>query len=127
MRVSRGFTLIEVLIAVAILAFSLVAAIAAGSNAARSASFVRDKTLATWVAHDRLTELDAQPLWPAVGDSNDDVTMGGVDWTWHAKVKETPDPTLHRIDIVVQKKKDPSHYTYASLSAFIANVGKQTQ
>jgi general secretion pathway protein I len=119
-----GFTLLEVLVAVFVLAIALSSIIAAGSNSARNAAILRDKTLALWVAHNRLTELQTQAAWPQTGDSSDDVTMGGIVWTWHVTVKETVDPTLHRVDIRVQKKQDNTHYNYASLSSFVGSTGK---
>jgi general secretion pathway protein I len=120
-----GFTLLEVLVAVFVLAIALSAIIAGGSNYARNATTLREKTLALWVAHNRLTELDIQSVWPATGTSNDDVTMGGIVWTWRTDIKETPDPTLHRVDIVVQKKGETGLYNYAALSSFISSAGKQ--
>ena len=119
-----GFTLLEVLVAVAVLALALTAIISGGSNAARAASLMRDKTLALWVAHNRLAEIDLQPTWVQVGSSSDDVQMGGEDWTWHANVIGTQDPTLRRIDISVNKRGDGSNYSYALLSSFISSAGR---
>jgi len=120
----RGFTLLEILVAVAVLALALTAIISGGSNAARAAGSLRDKTLALWVAHNRLTEIDLQPTWPQLGTSSDDVKMGGEDWTWHAEVIGTQDPTLRRINIHVNKRNDRSNYNYADLSSFISSAGR---
>jgi general secretion pathway protein I len=123
-RRERGFTLLEVLVAVAVLALALTAIISGGSNAARAAALMRDKTLALWVAHNRLTEIDLQPTWPQPGTSSDDVSMGGEDWTWHAQVVGTQDPTLRRIDIRVNKRGDSRDYDYASLTSFVSSAGR---
>ena len=125
-RASRqaGFTLLEVLVAVAVLALALTAIISGGSSAARAAALMRDKTLALWVAHNRLAEIDLQPKWPQLGSSSDDVSMGGQDWTWRANVTGTQDPTLRRIDIHVGKRGDGSGYDYVMLSSFISSVGR---
>ncbi len=123
-RQVRGFTLLEVLVAVAVLALALTAIISGGGNAARAASTMRDKTEALWVAHNRLTEVDLQPVWPQLGTSSDDVTMGGTDWTWRAEVIGTQDPTLRRINIRVGKKGDGSNYSYVELSSFISSAGR---
>lgn len=118
-----GFTLLEVLVAVAVLALALTAIISGGSSAARAASLMRDKTLALWVAHNRLAEIDLQPTWVQIGSSSDDVQMGGEEWTWHTNVVGTQDPTLRRIDIFVNKRGQ-GDYRYAMLSSFISSAGR---
>jgi general secretion pathway protein I len=121
---ARGFTLLEVLVAVAVLALALTAIISGGGNAARAAAVMRDKTEALWVAHNRLTEIDLQPTWPQLGTSSDDVSMGGTDWTWHAEVIGTQDPTLRRINIRVNKKGEGGSYNYVEMSSFISSAGR---
>jgi len=120
----QGFTLLEILVAVAVLALALTAIISGGSNAARAAGTLRDKTLALWVAHNRLSEIDLQPSWPQLGTSSDDVKMGGEDWTWHVEVIGTQDPTLRRINIRVNRRNDRSNYNYADLSSFVSSAGR---
>jgi general secretion pathway protein I len=121
---SRGFTLLEVLVAVAVLALALTAIISGGGNAARAAALMRDKTVALWVAHNRLTEIDLQTTWPQLGSSSDDVRMAGQEWTWRASVVGTQDPTLRRIDIRVAKRGDSRDYDYATLTSFISSAGR---
>ena len=122
-----GFTLLEVLVAVTVLALALTAIISGGSSYARSASSLRDKTLALWVARNRLAEIELLPVWPQTGTSNDDVTMGGDTWTWRVDVEGTQDPTLRRVNIDVEKKSDAQKHNYIELTTFISMAGKQTQ
>lgn len=121
-----GFTLLEVLVAVAVLALAMAAIISGGSNYARNAAYLREKTLALWVAHNRMTEIALSPTFPSTGKSDDEVDLGGIRWTWHAEIKETQDKHLRRIDISVNKKADervagPKPASYASLSGFISD------
>ncbi|WP_293371813.1 type II secretion system minor pseudopilin GspI [Nevskia sp.] len=124
-RRPAGFTLIEMLIAVAVLATALGAIIGNGARFANNAAGLRDKSLALFVARNKMAELELSPNWPATGRSNEDVEMGGVKWTWRTEVKATPDPNLRRVDVRVEKKGDKSGVAFASLSGFLSNVGRQ--
>jgi len=121
-RAAGGFTLIEVLIAVAVLAVAMSAMIAGMARYADNAAALREKTLGLWVAHNRLTEIDLEPAWPALGKSDGDVEMAGIEWRWFVAVSETPDPDVRRIEIRVQAKG--RDYDAAALSSFAAKAGK---
>jgi general secretion pathway protein I len=101
-QVATGFTLVEVLVAVAVLAIALSAVIGAMAQQANNAGYLRDKTLALWVAHNRLAELQLDEELPGTGRSDGEVEMSGVEWTWRAQVTETEDPYLNRVDLEVQ-------------------------
>lgn len=113
---SRGFTLIEIIVALAVLALAMGAVISGMARYADNAGYLREKTLALWVAHNRLTEIGLAPP-PAVGKSDGDEELAGVEWKWHVTVGETPDPKVLRVDITVQVKgKDGDS---AALSSFV--------
>ncbi len=122
---SRGFTLLEMLVAVAVLAIALAAIISNGARYAGGAASLRDKSLALWVARNRLTEIELAPVWPETGKSDEDIKMGGIEWTWRVTVVGTPDPSLRRIDIRVEKKGEKNATAYATLTSFLSNVGRQ--
>ncbi|MGH8401627.1 MAG: type II secretion system minor pseudopilin GspI [Gammaproteobacteria bacterium] len=98
---SDGFTLIEVLIALAVLAIAMLAVIGTASTSTHIASQLRDETLAHWVAMNELTALRVAPTWPALGKQDDDAEMGGRKWHWQVNVTTTSDPDLLRADIDV--------------------------
>lgn len=116
---AAGFTLIEVLIAVFVLGFALAAIITSTGRYGASAAVLREKTLALWVAHNRLTEIGLEPSWPAVGKSDGDAELAGLDWRWDVTVSETPDPRVRRVDITVRPKTRPEGQS-AALSSFVA-------
>ncbi len=115
----RGFTLIEVLIAVFVLGFALSAIITSTGRYGANAAVLREKTLALWVAHNRLTEIGLEPAWPPVGKSDGDAELAGVEWRWDVTVAETPDPRVRRVDITVRPKAQADGQA-AALSSFVA-------
>lgn len=98
----RGFTLLEVLAAVAVLALVLGATITGASQYAANAGYLRDKAIASWVARNKLVELHAAPAWPAKGKSDGIEEMAGREWKWRTEVKDTPDPKVRRVEVYVE-------------------------
>lgn len=113
----RGFTLMEVLVAVAVLAIAMGAIIKAGSENTANAVQLRDKTFAHWVAMNKATELRVERAWPGVGNSNGTVEMAERVWEWRLRVADTPDPDLRRLDIEV--RVDGAEHSAAVLVAFL--------
>lgn len=118
-----GFTLLEILVAVFILAIALSAVLAGTARHADNAGYLRDRTLAMWVAHNRLTEIELEPQWPEVGKSEGSIGMAGVEWHWDVQVSGTQDPSLRRVDIQVQAPGREGDA--ATLSSFLSNLGRQ--
>ena len=100
-RTSRGFTLLEVMVALTIVALSLTAVAASMSQMINSARTMRDRTYASWIAQNRIAEIRLAPATPDVGASNGEVQYANVDWTWRAVVSETGVDDLYRIDVSV--------------------------
>lgn len=119
----RGFTLIEMVVAVAILAIAMAAILSGMARYADNAAYLRERTIALWVAHNRLTEIELAPAWPDLGKSDGDMEMAGQKWKWEAEVLKTPDEHLRRIDIrVLSPSRDGAA---AALSAFVADTGRR--
>lgn len=116
---ARGFTLVEVLVAVAVLAIALAAVISAMARQADNAGYLKQKTLALWVAHNRLAEVQLQSEVPSTGRSDGEAEMGGFKWRWEAVVRATEDPRLRRIDIVVKRPEDKEG-SIAQVEGFLA-------
>jgi len=114
-----GFTLIEVLAALAVLALALSAIIKATGENAVNAAYLRDKTLAHWVAMNRLAEIRLAGAWPDTGGSNGSEEMAGREWFWQLQVQATPNPDMRRLDIDVRYDDSGDESRLVSLSAFM--------
>jgi general secretion pathway protein I len=100
-RSCQGFTLIEVMVALFIVALSLTAVTASISQMINAAESMRNRTYASWIAQNRITELRLAADVPEVGSSNGEVEYANTDWSWRAVVAETGVDDLFRIDVSV--------------------------
>ncbi|MGH8482355.1 MAG: type II secretion system minor pseudopilin GspI [Nevskiaceae bacterium] len=116
-RAAAGFTLVEIVVAVAVLAVAMGALITGMARYADNAATLREKTVALWVAHNRLTEIGLEPAWPELGKSDGEVELAGIEWRWDVSVVETPDPRVRRVDIEVRPGK--AEAASATLSSFV--------
>ena len=117
-RPSRGFTLIEILIALAIVAIGLAAAVRATYQVTIGTENARVRLVASWVAQDRLAERSARGDWPAPGTASGSATQGPFAFAWREVVSTTADPSLRRIDIVVADAARPD-YIVARITGYL--------
>lgn len=116
----QGFTLLEVLVALAILTIAMGALIKSGTEATGNAEYLRDKTLAHWVALNRINELQLARDWPATGESRGSVEMAGRDWRWEARISDTFDKDIRRLEVEVRLLGDPEDANLERLTAFLS-------
>lgn len=96
-----GFTLIEVLIALAVIALALVALTRTASSQVNAFEQLRERTLAGWVAANVLTDTRLASTFPAVGRDDGRARLAQRDWRWTREVQATADTQIRRIDIRV--------------------------
>ncbi len=101
-----GFSLVEVLVALSVLAIALAAVTKAAGESAGNAAYLRDKTFANWVAMNKIMEFYALNEWPPIGERNGQAPMGGHEWTWTTKVSNTPDEDIRRVEIEIRRHED---------------------
>ncbi|MCW8983383.1 MAG: type II secretion system minor pseudopilin GspI [Gammaproteobacteria bacterium] len=117
----RGFTLLEILVALAILATAMGALIKGGSESASTASYLRDKSYAHWVAQNRVVELQLTKKWLSPGTHKGISQMAGEDWFWDIKASKTFDAAVQRIDVEVRRQREHER-PLVTLVAFLAKV-----
>jgi general secretion pathway protein I len=98
-RSKRGFTLLEVLIALAIVAMSVGALLGTITSSASNVSYLKDKTLAEWVALNRLTEIRIAQQMESPGKRTGNAEMGGMRWQWEQDITELPIEGMFRVEV----------------------------
>ena len=116
---ARGFTLIEILVAVAILAVALAATMRAASLATDGALETRQRLLATWAAENRVAELRARRIYPAASTTRMNVEQGGLAMVLDETVTDTPNPIIRRVDLTVADARDPGR-VLGRLTAYVS-------
>jgi general secretion pathway protein I len=99
----RGFTLVEVLVALVIVAFGMGAVLAALSSAADSVMRLREQSFAEWVGFNQLATARLQATLPATGTTAGDVEFATAHWQWQQTVTPMDIPGLRRIIIRVRR------------------------
>ena len=119
----RGFTLIEVLAALVIVALGMIAAIQAVTQSARNGTYLRDKTLAHWIGMNVLTERRLQSSAPDVAESTGRVDFADQQWQWSMKVTQTQVASLRRMDVAVRRAEAADDSTaLANVSGFYGDA-----
>jgi general secretion pathway protein I len=117
-RRARGFTLIEVLAALVIVALGMLGVIQAVTQAARNGTYLREKTLAHWIAMNVITERRLLAAPPDVAESSDDVDFAGQRWRWTMTVTQTEVESLRRMDVSVRPADRPDGEALATVTGF---------
>lgn len=119
-----GFTLVEILVALAILAVALAAGMRAVAQATDSATLLKQRTLALWVAQNRLAAAQLSPTWPAQGSREGDASQAGARFLWRETVSDTPNPAFRRIDVAVADPEAPD-YALARLTGYLGQTAQR--
>ena len=115
-----GFTLIEVLVALAIVSIALLAALRAAGQGTSNVEELRARLLAGWVAENILAEQRARGDWPSPGIQRGTQREGGIEFAWREEVIATPNPRFRRVDVRVfatpGEERSLAHHTGFAVS-----------
>jgi general secretion pathway protein I len=115
---ARGFTLIEVLVALAVAAMGLAAVLAIVTNTANAAAGVRERTFAAWIAGNRIADTRLSGEFPSVDRTTGELEYGGMRWEWEQTVTQTEVPGMRRLDVRVRLADAPDDAFLATVTGF---------
>ncbi len=104
---ASGFTLLEVLVALFILAIALAAIMRNLTNAITTTGALRDRTMALWVAENRLSRVEVVTRWPGLGSRHTVAREDGRKFRVRTKVLATALPEIRRVQIRVRQARHP--------------------
>ena len=118
----RGFTLIEVVVALAIVAIGMLAVFKTIGDSVNNVEALRDRSFAGWIADNRITEIRLSGQMPSVEETAGEVDFAGRRWHWVTKVSQTQVQGLRRIDVSVRRDGDPEGSSLVTLAGFVGET-----
>ncbi len=116
----RGFTLVEVLVALTIVSVALMAALRAVGVLTLGSEELRARTLAQWSAENRLAQMRVQREFPNVGSNRYDCAQGAVALECVEEIFATPNASFRRVELTVHDPADG--HRLARLVGFATNL-----
>ena len=123
MRKRSGFTLIEIMFAMAILAIVSVVLLKSSVQSVSRAGLIQDRTMARWLAENqlhglRMVDRADEDNYPSAGIKRSTITMANRDWQIVLDVSETENDLIRRIEVSVFNELDPD-VALSTLTGFI--------
>jgi len=118
-RCQSGFTLVELLLALAVFAYAAGSIMQLVGQSANNLSQLEEMTFASWVANDRLAELQVSKVWPPKNNEKGEREMAGNLWHWQQKVVSTEDERLRAVTVQVALDKAMASPIY-SLTTYVS-------
>lgn len=116
---SLGFTLIEMLVALAVVSIALAAISSNFINYVDTTARLKDHTIARWIAENELVKTRIETPWPALGTRHGTVRFAGGNWNWEKVTRPSADRDFRQVEIQVGKKPAPGQ----SMSPLFSLVG----
>ncbi len=120
---SAGFTLIEVMLAMAVFAIAGVALVSTADTHFRNLSHLENKMMASWIASNQLVEASLDSTWPLKNNKKGKVELAGREWFWIQKIQKTNDQNMNAVTVEVRLKETETS-SVSSLTTYLAKATK---
>ena len=115
----RGFTLLEVMVALLIFALTGTAVMKSAGENLNGVSLIEQMTFATWVANNRLTQVNFEPTWPPKNNERGSMEMGNRTFYWQQSVTTTADNDIRSVEVIVSEDQQ----SITSVISFVSRPG----
>jgi len=119
-KTTKGFTLVEILVSLAIMSIVLGVMVQSAGASAANASRLRDRTIAQWVASNRIAEMRIAGTFPDAGSKTGKSEMLGQVWFWKTIVQKVEDDDLRRVDVQI-RRDEGANSPIVTISGFIGH------
>ena len=116
---NKGFTLLEILVALAVVSVTLIGVVKVTGQAATQTQLMTEQMFANWVAANQMAKLHITETFQKTGQSKGDDEMANMNWTWVQTTTTTDVKEIHRVEIEVWKEGNEN--SSAKLVGFSAN------
>jgi general secretion pathway protein I len=123
-RVQTGFTLLEVMVALAVVAFAVAALWRGLAQATAVTQALAERTAARWVAQNRLALREAAGGWPSTRTTDGTEQIDGRVWYWRESVEQSDEPLLRRVTVEVRAAVGAA--PVFELSGYLARPGNES-
>lgn len=123
LKKSFGFTLIEVMLAMAVFSIAGIALLSTATNNARNIGYLEDKMFANWVAANQLVATHLVEQWPPKNNVKGNVELAGRAWFWQQKILKTADKDMRAIVMEIRLKEN-DELPISSLTTYVSKVEK---
>lgn len=122
-RSAAGFTLIEVMVALAIFAVAVAGLSSAMHNNVRNANYLKEKTVANWIANNKMVEIHAAGDYPPLQDRSDKIEYAGTQWVVNTKIQKAQTKMAIRIiEVSVGMESDGEPNYFATITGLVSDT-----
>jgi general secretion pathway protein I len=119
-RCYRGFTLLEVMIALLVITLGMGAVISTTGESGWKSAHLRESTIASWVAYNEIALYRAKRTWGDVTRRSGETEMANAFWDWEMTIRATPNTSIREVEVEVRLKDETA--IKARVTGFIARL-----
>jgi general secretion pathway protein I len=120
---AKGFTLIEVMIALSVVAIGLMATLKAVNEEVSGANLTRNKMIALWVLENKVAEIRLNPLLPNTGINEGQQTLFNQTWQWQTNTTNTANTKIRKVEVsILQPNSKDKKDTLLTQSIYLGDL-----